>query len=266
MKTFLWILPALLFPAGAAAQEAPASPIATDRPGFLFSSLTVGRGVLQAELGLPAVTLDEEGGARSRFTSLTGLLRYGLTGDFELRLGAPVYGESRLRLDGRTTAERGFGDLEAGAKWHVLDNDGAVPSLALIPSVILPTGETGFSAEDPVYQLNVAAEWAFAGGWGLAGLAGHLDRQGDGPAGDGRYQQQTFALSLGRSLPSPRWSAYGEAAYITTGLDAAADVSFAGAGLKYLIDDDAQLDLSFDRGLDDGAPDWLLGLGFAARF
>ena len=72
------------------------SPIATDRPGFLFSSLTVGRGVVQAELGLPSVTLDESDDVEVRSTSLVGLLRFGVSDDFELRLGAPIYNEVRV--------------------------------------------------------------------------------------------------------------------------------------------------------------------------
>lgn len=256
MKLIRTIIFAILLglPAGGAlAQEE--SPIATDRPGFLFSSLTIGRGVFQAELGLPSVTLIESGDSNSETTSFIALLRYGAVDDFELRLGAPVY-------TGSETGS-GYGDLEVGAKWHLLDNDGGRPSFALIPSVILPTGEDGFTADGPVYQVIAALEWALADGWGLAALAGALN----GPAGDDdRYMQETFALSLGHSLPSPAWSAYGEVAYIITDLDGASDSSFAGAGIKYLVSNDVQLDLSFDRGLTDDSPDWLFGLGLAARF
>jgi hypothetical protein len=244
------------------AGSALASPIATDRPGFLFSSLTVGPHTFQVELGIPSVTLASDSGVDVRSTSLFALFRYGVTDRFELRLDAPIYTETRVTAGGLHATDHGYGDVEVGAKWHLVDNAGARPSFALIPSVILPTGEKGFSAEDPVYQLNTASEWSLAKGWGLAALAGYLN----GPSGDGRYDQGTFALSLGRSLPSPAWSAYGEAAYITTNLDGAADVSFLGAGVKYLVNNDVQLDLSFDRGLTSDSPDWLLGLGFSARF
>lgn len=243
---------ALFCPGRAAAQEE--SPIATDRPGFLFSSLSVGRGIFQIELGLPTVALIESGDADVRTTSFSALLRHGITDDLELRLGAPVYADNETGS--------GYGDLELGARWHILDNEGSRPSFALIPSVILPTGEDGFTADDPVYQLNAALEWALADGWGLAGLAGILN----GPSGGDRYMQETFALSLGRSLSSPAWSAYGEAAHIVTDLDGAGDASFLGGGVKYLISSDTQLDLSFDRGLTDESPDWLLGLGLSARF
>ncbi|MES1211501.1 MAG: transporter, partial [Acidobacteriota bacterium] len=196
------LLPFLLLPVipgSVAAQDAPApaaSAIATDRPGFLFSSLTVGRGVVQAELGLPAVTLYD--GTDARITSLIGLLRVGVGDDFELRLGGPVYNEIRVEAGGQSLSERGYGDLEAGLKWHVLDNAGARPSFALIPSVIVPTGEDGFSVEDPVYQLNTATEWTLADGWGVGLLAGFLR----GEASDGHYLQQTYGALLGRTVGS----------------------------------------------------------------
>src|SRR6476661_9029426 len=223
---FLLVLPLLLIPAAAAT-----SPIVTDRPGFLFSSLDVGRGVFQIELGLPAVTLDE-----ARSASLFALARYGVTDRLELRIDSPVYNQRA----GAHSTERGFGDLEVGAKWHLADNAGARPSLALIPSVTVPVGETGFSAGKPVYQLNTMAEWALTKDWSADALAGFLN----GPEDRGRYGQETFAVLLGRSLPSPKWSAYGEAAYILTNLDGASDSSFLGGGIKVLVSNDLQLDLS----------------------
>ncbi len=261
---FLLASTLLMTPAGAAlAQDAAApSPIVTDRPGLLFSSLTVGRGVFQAELGLPAVALNDDGGIDTRFTSLVGLMRYGVTDAFELRLGGPIYNESRVIAGAVRSTDRGFGDLEVGVKWHLFDNAGARPSFALIPSVIVPVGEKGFSAEKLVYQLNAMAEWTLQNGWGAGALAGYLN----GPSGGDRYGQETLAVSLGRSLPPPRWSAYGEAVYVITNLSGASDSSFLGGGIKYLVSNDLQLDLSFDRGVTSGSPDWLLGLGLSARF
>jgi hypothetical protein len=264
--SILWMIPA----GGALAQDASTpSPLATDRPGFLFSSLTVGRGVLQAELGIPAVTLNRAGGVDTRFTSLFGLVRYGLTPNLELRLDSPVYNETRVTAGGLRSAERGFGDLEVGAKWHLLDNQGARPFFALIPSVIVPVGEKDFSARRPVYQLNAMAEWNLKDGWGIGALAGYLNGPSGGNGGNGRdhrYGQETFAVSLGRSLPSPKWSAYGEAVWVVTSLAGTSDSSFLGGGVKYLAANDVQLDLSFDRGLSAGSPDWLFGLGLAVRF
>ena len=262
-KHLIWALIFLIVAAlSAGAVHGQEPPIVTDRPGFLFSSLTVGPGVFQTELGLPSVTLIEDGESEFRATSAVALFRYGIGDNFELRLGGPLYTEIRTEFGPFSETESGYGDLEVGAKWHLLDNQGGQPSFALIPSVILPTGEDGFSAEDPVYQLNAMAEWTLANGWGIGALAGYLN----GPDGDDRYGQETFALAAGRSLPSPKWSAYGEAVYVTSNIGDGADASFLGAGIKYLAANDFQLDLSFDRGLNDDAADWLFGFGLAARF
>jgi hypothetical protein len=252
----LWLLPA-----GAALGQS-AAPLVTDRPGFLFSSLTVGRGVVQTEWGIPAVTVNDAGGVDARLASLFGLVRYGVTENFELRLDSPVYNQSRVTVGGRTATDHGVGDLEVGAKWHLLDNHGAQPSLALIPSVIVPTGASGFTTGHPVYQLNSMAEWNLASGWGIGTLAGYLSSS----SGGDRYGQGTFGVSLGRSLPSVKWSAYGEAVYVATNLSGAGDSSFLGGGVKYLVSNDVQLDLSFDRGLTADSPGWLFGLGIAVRF
>ncbi len=67
----------------------------------------MGRGVFQTEWGIPAVTLDSADGVDTRFSSLFGLVRYGVTQNFELRLDSPVYNESRVSVggrDGRPTA------------------------------------------------------------------------------------------------------------------------------------------------------------------
>ncbi len=255
----LWLLPA----GAALGQSAAPSPLVTDRPGFLFSSLTVGRGVVETEWGIPAVTVNAAAGVSTRLASLFGLVRYGVTDAFELRLDSPVYNEARVTVGGRSATEHGLGDLEIGAKWHLLDNHGAQPSFALIPSVVVPTGATGFTADHPIYQLNAMAEWNLASGWGIGALAGYGL---NGASGGDRYGQGTFGVSLGRSLPSQKWSAYGEAVYVATNLSGASDSSFLGGGVKYLISNDVQLDLSFDRGLTSDSPDWLFGFGISARF
>ncbi|MES1245679.1 MAG: transporter [Acidobacteriota bacterium] len=249
----VFVLVLSIVPAAARAQAA-GTPIATDRPGFLFSSLTAGRGVVQAELGLPAVTLQEKGDVRT--TSLVGLLRVGLGDDFELRLGGPFLNETRVEAGGRTTRERGYGDLEIGFKWHAVDNDGGRPSFALIPSVILPVGKKGFSAGDPVWQLNTATEWTLDDGWATGLLAGFL--RGDG------VLQQTYGALLGRTVGP--WSPYLEAVYVATDREDSDDSSFLGGGLKVLLSDDVQIDLNFDRGLTDESPDWLFGFGLGVRF
>jgi hypothetical protein len=247
----------------AAAQDGSATALVTDRPGLGFSSLTVGSRVFQVELGLPQVTDFKEGDFESRTTSAIALVRYGIGDRFELRLGAPVYTRQRVDFGPFRDTASGYGDLEVGAKWHFLDNAGGRPSAALVPSVIVPTGKHGFTAEDPIYQLNVPLEWALQNGWGLAALVGELN----GPDGDGgRANQGTFVLSAGWSSAASKWSPYGEVGYFVNDISDVGETSFAGGGLKYLVTNDVQIDASFDRGLNRNAPDWLFGFGVSARF
>ncbi len=258
-----WVVVSLLLlvPAGRALADDPDS-ISTDRPGLLFGSTTVGKGVLVTEWGIPAVTQINDGGFDVRLTSLVGLFRYGVTDNFELRLGGPVYNEIRVSFAGHSASDRGFGDAEVGAKWHLFDNAGARPSFALISSVIVPVGEKGFSSERPIYQLNAMAEWNCPHDWTLGVLAGYLN----GPDDEGRYGQETFGVSLGHDLPSPNWNAYGEALYVVTNVSGGGDAAFAGAGIKYTATKDLQFDLSFDRGLNNDSPDWQYGFGISYRW
>ena len=56
--------------------------------------------------------------------------------------------------------------------------------------------------------------------------------------------------------------------YVETGwypAEQADDPAYVGAGLALLLRNDAQLDLSFDRGLSDAASDWLFGAGIGIR-
>ena len=247
----------------AAARAQEASPIVTDRPGLLFSSYAVGAGAVQLEIGLPQWSLVDDGDSDLRSTSAPFVLRFGLSPDWELRLGGPLYTRTEVDSPAGDATDGGFGDLELGAKWHVADGAGARPSFCLIPSIVLPVGEEGFSAEEPQYLLNAAAEWGLAGGWGLAAVAGV--KRGETPDAE-TFAEWTLALSVGRSLSDPRWSAYGEAAYVTNDLPGSGAAAYLGGGLKWLASPGVQLDFSFDRGLTDESADWLVGLGLSNRF
>ena len=82
----------------------------------------MGSHVFQSELGLPSVTLIDVGGVKARATSLVALIRYGLGGTFELRLGGPVYTRTRVDIGSFTATDSGYGDLEVGVKWRASAN------------------------------------------------------------------------------------------------------------------------------------------------
>lgn len=248
----------LVLPAGGlAAQDAP---LATDRPGLLFSTQVVGPGVWQVESGL-AHTGDEEAGVELTAWGLATSLRLGLTRSLELRLGAPLWTRVELEAPGFRFDDEGYGDLELGVKWsRTLAADPDV-TVALIPAVTLPTGEDGFSAEEPIWSLNGVASSALNEAWSGTALLGV--RGGEDDAGE-TFGAATVAVLAGRALPGDGWSAYGEAGWTLP--DEGDDVGLIGAGVTYLINEDTQLDASFDAGLTDAAPDLQVGVGLSVRF
>jgi hypothetical protein len=247
---------------GVRAQDT-SSPIATDRPGFAFNTGVVGKGVVQLELGVPQVTEYDSGDATSRVYSAVGLLRLGVAEHWEVRIGAPMYNFLRINQPGPDTDDEGFGDAEIGAKVHVLDAKGGTPAICLIPSIILPTGATGFSGEDPGATFNATFEWTTRNGWSLKDLTG-LASYAVPP--DDRTTQWTEAFAFGRTIGSSKWSAYGELGALDNDLPGTGVAAYLGGGIAVLAGNDVQLDLYFDRGLTDDAADWLHGFGVSARF
>lgn len=234
--------------------------LVTDRPGLLFSTQVVGRGVWQLESGV-AYTGDEEGRIDATSWGLATSLRLGLGDDLELRLGAPLW--TRVEIEGPffDLDDEGYGDLELGFKWSRELAAVSGMNIALIPAVTLPTGERGFSAEEPVGSLNAVASAPLGAAWSGTALLGA--RGGEDEAGE-RFGAVTIAILAGRALPADGWSGYLEAGW--TFPDEGGDVGLVGAGVTYLLSDDVQLDTSFDAGLTDAAPDLQLGVGLSVRF
>ena len=241
-----------------AARAQEAGPIATDRPGFAFNPTVVPQGAFQVEIGTPFVTrFNGADDASATAVSLPTGLRYGLTPRFEVRLNSSVYNSSRVSDGDDSETVDGFGDVEIGAKYQLLVSDGSSPNLALLPSVIVPTGEDGFTAGDPVIGLNASAGLPLPNGLGATFVAGVTI-----PTADESNATGNFVAVLGRSF-TPVISGYVEAAAFPT--DGSTPL-FAGAGLAYLVSNTVQIDVSFDVGLNDDAPDLLGGFGISVRF
>ncbi len=228
---------ALLVSAGASAQ------IEADRPGFAFSSSTVGAGVFQVEAGLPEAQFLGSGGEAY---SVPVAVRYGLTPGVEVRAETSVF--DAVRSDGDTDADVGFSVLTLGAKV-------AVPvsgfSLALIPELLVPI-EGG---QDVAFQLNVPASFdvgAFE--WTLSpGVV----------TGDGSTTLNAVA-SVSRAFGT--LAPYVEIAAFPGLDDAGGTPVLAGAGLTALLSQDVQVDAFFNVGLNDDAPDAGVGIGISYRF
>jgi hypothetical protein len=130
-----------------------------------------------------------------------------------------------------------------------------------IAAVLL--GASGARAQDaPSPIATDRPAYAFSTGV-VANLTGGASL---GVPGSDRTTQWIEAFAFGRTIGSSKWSAYGEMGATDNDLPATDVAGYAGGGIAALASNDVQIDLWFDRGLTDGAADWLYGLGVSARF
>lgn len=232
------------------------SPISTDRPGLLFASSVVPRGVTQLEIGAPAVQLDKNRGVDARSTALSVQGRYGLSDTLELRVGGAPLGELRVDGGGNSVRERGASDLELGAKYALADD----PSSVLLAVVRVPSGADGLSADEPAYSLFAASEWALAGERSIKGIVGWTGE----PSGSDWIDTVTLGLLLNQTV-TQRFSVYGEAVAFPV-LSGGDEPAYLGLGAAYLLSSDLQLDVSADFGMNDAAIDSFLTAGVSVRW
>ena len=121
--------------------------IVTDRPDFVESSNVVGKGRFQVETSV-AVERDKADGVKLRTVSTPTLLRFGVAEDWELRVETD--GRLRATADNPATGQRlresGYADTAVGVKWHMVDDEGARPSMGLLAHWDLDTGSAPFRA------------------------------------------------------------------------------------------------------------------------
>lgn len=234
-------LPALILLSLASA--AASAQISTDRPGFGFSSSTVGARVFQVEAGTPQGTLT--GGADAYAVPVA--LRYGVTPTLEFRLSSSVL--NAVDADGSDAdVDLGFQTVTTGVKVSVPTSS---VEIAVIPELVIPTDGNG----GVVAQVNVPASFPL-GDFGLTLIPGLV-------TGDGSTQLNGVAV-LSRSLGGAL-GGYVEVAAFPFVDGGGNTPVYAGAGVTALLTDDVQLDASFDAGLTDAAPNVIVAVGVSFR-
>jgi len=127
-----------------------------DRPHLPESSTAVGKGRIVLESGY---TFSKKG---STFTSQSypeGLLRIGMFADwFEFRLGQSFLNREQTVAGVRTRAE-GAQDLYLGIKLALVEQQGLLPEIAVIPQMTFPTGSRTVCAGKVLPGLNVDCAW-----------------------------------------------------------------------------------------------------------
>ena len=223
--------------------------IATDRPQITNSSVVVPCGSLQFENG---VQVTGAGGQRSPDLPETSI-RSGIAAGTELRFSVPDYFRNASAVSGAN----GFGDLTVGLKQQLGPIRGF--EISLIPSVILPTGESRISSHgyDPTVQLpwsrSLTKSWTIAGQLGVTSPTASRRRNTAG---------QT-SLYFDRQLTSP-WDAYVE--YSGYFPQRGGPQHFIDFGTAYKPAPHQQLDLHCGFGLSSAAPNYSIGFGYSFRF
>lgn len=223
-------------------QEQDSKPLTTDRPTFTTDSNLVAPSETQLEIGFTHVDLEH--GDANVFPE--AVLRIGAQEDLEWRIGWAGYS---------------FGDpddlasgIDLGFKWKFQ------PGMALIGTFTLPTGH---GPNDFDYEFLIGWNQQLDENSSLAGSFG-IGAPTDMSTGD-RFAQGIMSVMYSRSLDSST-SYFGEFYTNFPAADGEDAEYVVQTGLTHLLSDDMQVDCRIGFGLNDQAPDWLIGVGFSYRF
>ena len=246
------------------AQAGPAGPgpVVTDRPDKTESTSIVPRGYAQLEAGWSLETV-EAAGTSLHTHSVPGVLaRVGLSNRLEARIG--FAGFQLTNQTGLGGAE-GLGDAELGFKYRLASARGALPDVAVIGAVSVPTGADGVTSGrvDPTVLVTLSRPLGERVSVG-SNLGSSWTTTDNGQGGRTTLVDLTYTLSFGVAL-SGRVGTFAE----TFGSLPAGDGTAAhhlDGGVTFLVRDNLQLDLSVGRGIAGaGASDWFLGAGVSLR-
>ena len=239
-------------------------PLITDRPDFTESSVTVGRGVTQIEMGY-SYAFDEEGNDSTKAHSYPQLLiRHGILAEWlELRI-VWSYADEDSITGGTRTRPDGSEDMQLGLKIALTPQECFLPEMALIPQMNIPTGSDEFTSDEVLPGLNWVYSWEVNDCLSIAGST-QGNRVLDETTGDA-YLEWAQSMTLAFGL-TDRIGAYTEwYAFFPHSADTAVTQHYLNGGFTVLVSKDLQLDFFVGLGLNDDADDYFVGTGLSRRF
>ena len=243
-----------LAPATGLSQEA--EPLVTDRPDFTESASTVAPGRFQFELGYTFTRAGDEN--RHNFGEL--LARIGILSWLEGRLGINSFSVLRDPAADR----EGLEDLTLAFKSILYrkpeESSAAVPQVALLFGLDLPTGDEEFGSNEVQPGAKTAAEWDLCDRFVLATNLGWAYLRSDGE----RFHQGVGSLVLGYSISEPL-SAYFEWYGLFPENRGGGSNHYLNTGLAWRLGPNLQLDWRIGLGLQDLDPNWFTGVGLSFR-
>ena len=238
-------------------------PLASDRPDFTEASSTVGRGVVQLEMGYTFFHNDDATAHTQSHSYPELLARIGMLADwFEFRVAWNHATENDF-FNPVTRTVSGGEDLYLGAKLMLTSQYGIWPEMSLMPQMTVPTGHSEFTAGKVLPGVNWLYGWDLLEWLSFAGSTqGNLavDDVGDD------YFEFAQSFTFGYSL-ADRLGAYTEWFMLTpAGSIAARTQHYLDGGFTYSVTNNLQLDIRAGLGLSDASDDYFVGSGLVVRF
>lgn len=238
--------------------------IKADRPDFVETSESIGKGRFQLETSVLAER-ERSSEDRSRSYSMPTMLRYGLSDTMELRIeseGRTVQ-HMRDKASGERSTMAGYADSSVGLLWHVMDGAGTQPSVGVLVDATLPSGSSALRGKGVRPSLRVVGEWELPNRMELGVMPGiAYDHEEEGDRSTPRHAYGLFGIVLDKAV-NERFHALAELTLPRIaharhgGTQATFDV-----GATWLLSKDCQLDTLFARGLNHRTPyaSWTVGL------
>lgn len=240
------------------------APICTDRPTKGTAACTVPKGMIQIESDAIFWTRATTGGERSDVLLYTNpTVKFGLTDSSDIQFNLAPQVEVGSRIAGQTVMQRGVGDLTVRFKQRLTDPGDRV-QIAVVPFVKVPTAERGIgngewegglvtSVQVPVgaATLTMVPQFALLSD-SLEPEDRHIEFQGLVNLAYPLAPRTTMAVELWTAQnwdPSGTWRQYS-----------------ADAAISHLLNNDLQIDVGGNFGLNQATPDLQVYAGISARF
>lgn len=234
-------------------------PISTDRPDFVESSSTIGRGHVQLETSVAWERSRTDGASATTWSTPT-LLRIGAGAQWEFRVETD--GWQRTHEDDAPDAT-GLSDLSLGVKYHIATTGPRGASMAWLVHADVPSGGRAVRGHGVRPSLRLAAEWELPHDNAIGVMPGIVHDTDD--AGR-RFDAGIFAVTFGHACSSRARSFVEVAGQQFASREHGGNIVTFDTGATWLVGNATQVDVAASFGLSDEAPDEALTVGWSHRW
>jgi hypothetical protein len=239
-------------------------PLEADRPDFTESPKTVGKGVVQLEMGYTFTSDSEDGVHTANHSFPETLLRVGVLADWLEFRAEWNYEVDQTRVGGITDTQSGADDLILGFKIALTQQQCCLPETGIILDLSLPTGGDAFTSGVVQPGVNYCFSWKLNEDWSLSGstaIGGAVDAVTNDP-----YAQFSQSLSLGHTW-TKKVDSFSEFYVLSPiGADTNRPQNYFNAGFSVHINNDVQWDIRAGVGLNEAADNFFAGTGLTLRY